>query len=255
MEDFGLEFAPKRPCSRGPSVAATRRDCQGSPPEPGAFSPRPALHDLGVCVSEYLRGLLADRRPLGTARKRGGCVRARARASGKHTEMKDRRRKIRNEMKCDTESGDLLDNHRRRSVVCFPRGGDSEAEQRQLMLGGRSPRPPTPPTPTLGSLLSQPSCHLSNDFFILQEEPVARGNAPLPAGGNPTLGRADAGTRYVCSHITRDQHILSSRLFLCFLFPLYPHSHQYKPFSCSSHLSSGGSALLLSSNSLPLTYE
>lgn len=149
VEDFGLEFAPRRPCSRGPSVAATRRDCQGSPPEPGAFSPRPALHDLGVCVSEYLRGLLADRRPLGTARKRGGCVRARARASGKHTEMKDRRRKIRNKMKCDTESGDLLDNHRCRSVVCFPRGGNSEAEQRQLMLGGRSPRPPPHPYPGL----------------------------------------------------------------------------------------------------------
>ncbi|CAB1447417.1 unnamed protein product [Pleuronectes platessa] len=46
------------------------------------------------------------------------------------------------------------------------------------------------------------------------EELVARGNAPLPARGNPTLGRADAGTRYVCSHITRDQHTLSS--YLCF---------------------------------------
>lgn len=125
-------------------------------------------------------------------------------------------------------------------------GGAGRAEQRQLMLGGRSPP---------GSSVSQPSCHLSNDFFILQEEAVARGNAPLPAGGNLTRGRADAGTQYVCSHITGDQHILSSRLFLCFLFPLYPHSHQYNPFPCSSHLSSGGSALLLSSNSLPLTYE
>lgn len=65
MEDFGLEFAPRRPSSRGPSVAATRRDCQGSPPEPGAFSPRLAVRDLGVCVSEYLRGLLADHHPLG----------------------------------------------------------------------------------------------------------------------------------------------------------------------------------------------
>lgn len=129
-------------------------------------------------------------------------------------------------------------------------GGDGKAEHRRLMLGGRSPSPP----PT-GLSVSRPSCHLSNDFFILQEELVARGNASLPARGNLTLGRADAGTQYVCSHITGDQHILSSPLFLCFLFPLYPHSHQYNPFSSSSHLSSGGSALLLSSNSLPLTYE
>ena len=65
------------------------------------------------------------------------------------------------------------------------------------------------------------SCHLSNDFFILQEELVARGNAPLPAWGNPTLGQADAGTRYVCSHITRDQHTLSSCLcFFAFFLPL-----------------------------------
>lgn len=46
-------------------MAATRRDCQGSAPEPGAFSPRLAVPDLGVCMSEYLRGLLADHRPLG----------------------------------------------------------------------------------------------------------------------------------------------------------------------------------------------
>lgn len=65
VEDSGLEFAPRRPCSRGPGVAATRRDCQGSAPEPEAFSPGLAMRDLGVCVSEYLRGLLAARRPLG----------------------------------------------------------------------------------------------------------------------------------------------------------------------------------------------
>lgn len=76
-------------------------------------------------------------------------MRARAQASRKHTEMKDRKRKVRNKMECDTESGDLLDNHRCRSVVYFPRGGDSEPEQRQLMLGGRSPRPPPHPYPGL----------------------------------------------------------------------------------------------------------
>lgn len=68
------------------------------------------------------------------------------------------------------------------------------------MLGGSSLRLSYP----LGFVLAWPSCHLSNDFFILQEELVARGNAPLPAWGNPTLGQADAGTRYVCGHITRD---------------------------------------------------
>lgn len=74
---------------------------------------------------------------------------------------------------------------------------------------------------TPGPSAGWPSCHLSNDFFILQEELVARGNAPLPAWGNPTLGRADAGTRYVCSHITRDLHTLSSCLcFFAFFLPL-----------------------------------
>lgn len=176
-------------------------------------------------------------------------MQARARMADKHTKMRDRKRKIRSKMEWDTESRDLFDKHTANCCL-LSEGGDGEAQQHQLMLGGRSPRPGSPGLP-----VSQPSCHLSNDFFILQEEPVARGNGPLPAGGNPTLGQADAGTQYVCSHVTRDQHILSSRLFLCFLFPLYPHSHQYNPFSCSSHLSSGGSALLLSSNSLPLTYE
>lgn len=107
----------------------------------------------------------------------------------------------------------------------------------------------------LGFSVGWPSCHLSNDFFILQEKLVARGNAPLPAQGNPTLVQADARTHYVCSQITRDQHILSSCLFLCFLFPLYPHNHQYNPFFFSSHFSSGGLALPLSSNSLLLTYK
>lgn len=75
--------------------------------------------------------------------------------------------------------------------------------------------------PPPGLSVGWPSCHLSNDFFILQEELVARGNAPLPARGNPTLGQADAGTCYVCSHITRDQHTLSSCLcFFAFFLPL-----------------------------------
>lgn len=38
--------APRRPCCRGPSVAATRRDCQGSPPEPGPLSSRLTARDL-----------------------------------------------------------------------------------------------------------------------------------------------------------------------------------------------------------------
>lgn len=105
MEDSGLEFAPRRPCGRGPGVAATRRDCQGSAPEPEAFSPGLAMRDLGVCVSEYLRGLLAAPASSGTARNGGGCVQARARASDKHTEMRDRERKIRNKMESDREQG------------------------------------------------------------------------------------------------------------------------------------------------------
>lgn len=152
-----------------------------------------------------------------------------------------------------TESRDLLENHTAVPLFTFRRGR-RQSRAPPANAGWQISEPATPPTPT-GLSVSRPSCHLSNDFFILQEELVARGNAPLPARGNLTLGRADAGTQYVCSHITGDQHILSSPLFLCFLFPLYPHSHQYNPFSSSSHLSSEGSALLLSSNSLPLTYE
>lgn len=53
-------------------MAATRRDCQGSPPEPGAFSPRPALRDLGgFCVSDYLRGFAGRPSSAGMARKSG----------------------------------------------------------------------------------------------------------------------------------------------------------------------------------------
>lgn len=100
---------------------------------------------------------------------------------------------------------------------CLPsEGGDDEAKHGKLMLGGSSLTPAPP-----GLSVGWPSCHLSNDFFILQEELVARGNTPLPAGGNPTLVQADAGTRYVCSHITRDLHTLSSCLcFFAFLLPL-----------------------------------
>lgn len=38
-------------------------------------------------------------------------MRARARVSDKRVEMRDRKRKIRNKMECDTESRDLLENH------------------------------------------------------------------------------------------------------------------------------------------------
>lgn len=71
-----------------------------------------------------------------------------------------------------------------------------------------------------------PSCHLSNDFFILQEEPVARGNAPLPARRKPDAGiQADAGTRYVCSLVTEGPtRPFIPPVFLCFLFPPSVHT-------------------------------
>lgn len=116
MEDFGLEFAPRRQCSRGPSVAATRRDYQGSQPEPGAFSLRLAMHDLGVRIFERFAGRPSSS---GTVKNQGGCVQARARVSDKHTEMRDRKRKIRNKMECDTESRDLLDNHTAEPLFTF----------------------------------------------------------------------------------------------------------------------------------------
>lgn len=120
MEDFGLEFAPRRPCSQGPSVAATRRDCQGSQPEPGAFSLRLAKHDLGggLCVRIF-ESFAGRPSSSGTVRNRGGCVQARARVSDKHAEMRDKKRKIRNKMECDTESRDLLDNHAAEPLFTF----------------------------------------------------------------------------------------------------------------------------------------
>lgn len=140
---------------------------------------------------------------------------------------------------------------------CLPSDGDAgEARSKYLMLGGSFLRLSPPLHLPHGLCVGWPSCHLSNDFFILQEELVARGNAPLPAWGNPTLGQADAGTRYVCGHITGDQHTLSSCLcFFAFFLSLYPHSHQYHPFFSErpTRPRGRGLTLLLSSNSFLLT--
>lgn len=121
--------------------------------------------------------------------------------------------------------------------------------QKQLVNAGWQLSEAGPP----GLSVGWPSCHLSNDFFILQEELVAKGNAPLPARGNPTLGQADAGTRYVCSHITRDPHTLSS--YLCFFafFPSISTQSSLSPFLLGLPLVLRGLSLLLSSNSFLLT--
>lgn len=46
---------------------------------------------------------------------------ARARVSDKRAEMRDRKRKIRNKMECDTESRDLLENHTAGPLFTFRR--------------------------------------------------------------------------------------------------------------------------------------
>lgn len=46
-------------------------------------------------------------------------MQAKARVSDKQTQMRDRKRKIRNKMKCDTESRDLLDNHTAELLFTF----------------------------------------------------------------------------------------------------------------------------------------
>lgn len=145
---------------------------------------------------------------LGTIRNRGGCVQVRAQVSDKRLQIRDRKRKIRGETKCDIESSDLAESPLAAPLFTFWRRW--RWSRAQLANAGWQLSEAGSP----GLSVGQPSCHLSNDFFILQEELVARGNAALPAWGNLTLGQADAGTRYVCSHITGDQHILSS--CLCF---------------------------------------
>lgn len=176
---------------------------------------------FGVHMSEYFsvcwRTPTLFRHPSssGTVRNRGGCVQVRAQVSDKHIQIRDRKRKIRSEIECDIESSDLAESRVAAALFTFRRRWRwSKAQQANAGWQLSEAGPP-------GLSVGRPSCHLSNDFFILQEELVARGNAPLPAWGNPTLGQADAGTRYVCSHITRDQHILSSCLcFFAFFFPL-----------------------------------
>lgn len=181
-------------------------------------------------------------------------MRARARVSDKRVEMRDRKRKIRNKMECDTESRDLLENHTAVPLFTFRR-----RRWRSRALPANAGWQISDLTPLPGLSISRPSCHLSNDFFILQEELVARGNAPLPARGNLRLGRAEtwAGLGPSTSAATSQGTNTSFHpaCFFAFFFPSIHTVISRTLFSSSSHLSSGGSALLLSSNSLPLTYE
>lgn len=209
--------APRRPHCGGPSVAATRRDCQGSLHRARALQLQTHYAWFGVHMSEYF----SARWPTptwssGAARSRRMCARAREPKCRISTfRSADRKRKIRNEIECDTENSDLGERHVAAALFTFwRRWWWSRAQPANAGWQLSEAGPP-------GLSVDWPSCHLSNDFFILQEELVARGNALLPAWGNPTLGQADAGTRYVCSHIARDQHTLSSCLcFFAFFLPL-----------------------------------
>lgn len=46
---------------------------------------------------------------IGTVRNPKGCVRVRAQMSDKHIQIRDRKRKIRKKIECDTESRDLIE--------------------------------------------------------------------------------------------------------------------------------------------------
>lgn len=108
---------------------------------------------------------------------------------------------------------------------CLVVYGHGKPQQRRLILGGSSPRPPRPVSPWALSWVG-PSCHLSNDFFILQEEPVARGNAPLPAQGKSDAGsRPTPGPATSAASSPRDRHVLSSRLCFFAFFPTPPSVH------------------------------
>lgn len=73
-----------------------------------------------------------------------------------------------------------------------------------------------------------PSCHLSNDFFILQEEPVARGNAPLPARGKPDAGSRPT-LRLQPRHRGTDTSFHPACVSLLSFPPLCPHSRRRDP--------------------------
>lgn len=117
----------------------------------------------------------------------------------------------------------------------FSKRNDGEAKCSQLMLGGSSLR-----LSPLGFLSAGPAVIFLMISLFCRKSLSPGGNAPLPAWGNPTLGQPDAETRCVCSHITRDQHTLSSCLcFFAFFLPLSTQS-SVSPFLWELPLVPGG---------------
>lgn len=131
----------------------------------------------------------------------------------------------------------------------FSKRNDGEAKCSQLMLGGSSLRLSPP-----GLSVGWPSCHLSNDFFILQEELVARGKRATSGMGKPDAGPAWRWDPVrLQPHHKGPTHPFILPVFLCFFSPSI---HTVISITLSLRAPTcpwGVLTLLLSSNSFLLT--
>lgn len=256
-EDFGLECGAVRSQKAGlqrPQCGCHTPWLPGVTAEPRPFSSRLWMRDLGLTCQNISQ--LSGQPPhySSTPHPQGpqeveGCVEARSKVSDKHTQIRDRERKIRTEIECDIGNSDLAE----RGVLqqcCLPsEGGDGGAKCSELMLGGSSLRPGP-----LGFLLAGPAVIFLMISLFCRKSLSPGETRHFRHGETWRWTRPDAWTRYVCSHITWDQHTLSSCLcFFAFFLPLSTQS-SVSPFLLELPLCPrGGLTLLLSSNSFLLT--
>lgn len=124
--------APRRPCYRGPSVVATRHDCQGSLLEAGAISSGLIRHDLRLTCQSFLHACWPEpphlphfsqsHRPRGTARSRRDVwSEAERRITRFRSEIFFLKKggKIRNEIDCDIQEGNLVESRLETALFTF----------------------------------------------------------------------------------------------------------------------------------------
>lgn len=129
-------------------------------------------------------------------------------------------------------------------------GGDGEAKHSKLMLGGSSLRPGP-----LGFLLAGPAVIFLMISLFCRKSLSPGETRHFRHGETRRWARLTLGPATSAATSQGTNTSFHPACVSLLSFSLYPHNHQYNPFFSSSHLSSGGLASLLSSNSFLLTYK